>query len=155
MRTLFALLALAPGLQAQSDSLPRRGPANPAEIEAFVDGMMLVQRRTGHAAGATVAVVRDGKLLFEKGYGYADVVKRTPVNPEQTLFRVGSVSKVFTWTAVMQLWEEGKLDLDKDVNEYIDFKIPATYPQPVTLRHILVHSAGFEEDPSDLFTEDT
>ena len=155
MRTLFALLALAPGLQAQSDSLPRRGPANPAEIEAFVDGMMLVQLRTGHAAGATVAVVRDGKLLFEKGYGYADVVKRTPVDPEQTLFRVGSVSKVFTWTAVMQLWEEGKLDLDKDVNEYIDFKIPATYPQPVTLRHILVHSAGFEEDPSDLFTEDT
>ncbi|HKP29002.1 MAG TPA: serine hydrolase domain-containing protein [Gemmatimonadales bacterium] len=149
------LLTIATPLLAQSDSTARRGPSNPAEIEAFVDGMMLVQLRTGHAAGATVAVVRDGKLLFEKGYGYADLVQRTPVDAEQTLFRVGSVSKVFTWTAVMQLWEEGKLDLDKDVNEYLDFKIPATYPEPVTLRQILVHSAGFEEDPTDLFTEDT
>src|SRR5262245_13804473 len=113
-RTLIALLSLASPLYSQTDSLPRRGPLDRAEIEAFVDGMMLIQLRSGHAAGATVAVVRDGAVLFAKGYGYADVVKRTPVDPDLTLFRVGSVSKLFTWTAVMQLWEEGKLDLDKD-----------------------------------------
>jgi CubicO group peptidase (beta-lactamase class C family) len=133
----------------------RRGPTDPAEIEAFVDGMILIQLRSGHAAGATVAVVRDGALLFAKGYGYADVAKRIPVDPAMTLFRIGSISKPFTWTAVMQLWEEGKLDLDKDVNEYLDFKIPATFPEPITLRTILSHSAGVEEDPTDLFTEDT
>jgi CubicO group peptidase (beta-lactamase class C family) len=149
------LLTIAAPLAAQSDSVIRRGPVNPAEVEAFIDGIMLIQLRSGHAAGATVAVVRDGALLFSKGYGYANVAQRIPVDPAQTLFRNGSVSKVFTWTAVMQLWEEGKLDLDKDVNEYLDFKIPATYPEPVTLRTILTHSAGFEEDPSDLFTEDT
>ena len=152
---LVAALALTASLQTQSDSVARRGPTNPAEVEAFIDGMMLIQLRSGHAAGATVAVVRDGALLFSKGYGYANVAKRVPVDPDQTLFRVGSVSKVFTWTAVMQLWEAGKLDLDKDVNEYLDFRIPATYPEPVTLRTIFTHSAGFEEDPSDLFTEDT
>ena len=156
IKTLSALLLLlAPGLPAQTDSTVRRGPTNPSEIEAFFDGMMLIQLRSGHAAGATVAVVRDGAVLFAKGYGYANVAQRIPVDPAQTLFRNGSISKTITWTAVMQLWEEGRLDLDKDVNEYLDFKIPATYPEPVTLRTILTHSAGFEEDPSDLFTEDT
>ena len=153
--SLIALLAFVAPLHAQSDSTSRRGPTDRAEIEAFVDGMMLIQLRSGPAAGATVAVVRDGALLFSKGYGYANLASRTPVDPDLTLFRVGSVSKVFTWTAVMQLWEQGKLDLDKDVNEYLDFQIPATYPEPVTLRTILTHSAGFEEDPTDLFTEDT
>jgi CubicO group peptidase (beta-lactamase class C family) len=152
---LFVALSAVPVLQAQSDSPVRRGPTNPAEIEAFIDGMMLIQLRSGHAAGATVSVVRDGALLFAKGYGYANVAQRIPVDPAQTLFRNGSISKTITWTAVMQLWEQGKLDLDKDVNEYLDFTIPATYPAPVTLRTILTHSAGFEEDPSDLFTEDT
>jgi len=115
----LVLLSTAGPLQAQVDTAKRRGPVDPAEIEAFVDGMMLVQMRSGHVAGTTVSVVRDGKLLFEKGYGYADLVKRTPVDPEQTLFRVGSVSKVFTWTAVMQLWQEGKLD-PKATEELLD-----------------------------------
>ena len=69
-------------------------------------------------------MVKDGQVLLQKGYGYADVEKKMPVDPEQTLFRPGSVSKLFTWTAVMQLVERGKLDLDADVNQYLDFKIP-------------------------------
>jgi hypothetical protein len=77
------------------------------------------------------------------------------VNPERTLFRIGSTSKLFTWTAVMQLVEQGKLNLDADVNQYLDFKIPTTYPQPITMRHIMAHTAGFEEDGRDLITDDS
>ena len=132
-----------------------RGPRDAAEVEAFIDGLLTVWMREKHIAGVTVSVVRDGKILFAKGYGYADVAKRTPVDPERTLFRIGSVSKLFTWTGVMQLHEQGKLDLKKDVNAYIDFKIPATYSQPITLTDILTHTPGLEEDPRDLFTEDS
>ncbi|MGH9792142.1 MAG: serine hydrolase domain-containing protein, partial [Candidatus Acidiferrales bacterium] len=95
---------------------------------------------------AVVAVVKDGKLFFSKGYGYADREQRTSVDPERTLFRPGSVSKLFTWTAVMQLHERGQLDLDADINTYLkDFQIPATYPEPITMKHLLTHTPGFED----------
>src|SRR3546814_1498657 len=76
----------------------------------------------GDIAGAVVVVVKDGQALLQKGYGYADLEKHTPVDPADTLFRPGSISKLFTWTAVMQLVEQGKLDLDADVNQYLDFE---------------------------------
>lgn len=101
-------------------------------------------------AGAVVVVVKDGKVLVSKGYGYADVKKRTPVSPEATLFRPGSISKTFTWTAVMQLVEHGKLDLDRDINNYLDFQVPHTFGRPVTLRNLMTHTAGFEEVIKDL-----
>jgi CubicO group peptidase (beta-lactamase class C family) len=63
--------------------------------------------RSYHIAAATVSVVKDGELFFAKGYGYADREARRPVDPERTLFRPGSISKLFTWTAVMQLIEQG------------------------------------------------
>jgi hypothetical protein len=96
-------------------------------------------------AGAAVSVVKDGQLFFAKGYGYADIENGIPVDPEQTIFRIGSVGKLFTWTAVMQLVEQGKLDLDADINTYLDFRIPDTYPQPITLKHLLTHTPGFED----------
>jgi CubicO group peptidase (beta-lactamase class C family) len=130
----------------------RRGPTDARELEAFLDGLMLAHLEDHHIAGATVSVVRNGELLLAKGYGFSDNDKRTPVDPARTLFRVGSVSKLFTWTAVMQLVEQGKLDLDTDVNRYIDFTIPATYPQPITLRHLLTHTPGFEERGIGLFS---
>jgi len=132
-----------------------RGVRDRAELEAFVDGIMVANLRDKHVAGATVAVVKDGALLFAKGYGYADVAKRRPIDAERSLFRIGSTSKLFTWTAVMQLVEQGKLDLDADVNRYLDFKIPATFPQPITLRHIMTHTPGFEEDGRDLISDDS
>jgi CubicO group peptidase (beta-lactamase class C family) len=134
---------------------PERGVHDSAELEAFIDGVMAGQLRRQHVAGATVSVVKDGKLLFAKGYGYSDVEKRKPVDPATTLFRVGSVSKLFTWTAVMQLVEEGKLDLDTDINKYLDFKIPDTYEQPITLRHLMTHTPGFEEDSRGLISDDS
>ncbi|MCI0350285.1 MAG: beta-lactamase family protein [Acidobacteriales bacterium] len=124
------------------------------DVEAFLGGLIPAEIARNDIAGATVAIVKDGKLLFAKGYGYADLEKRVPVSAEGTLFRPGSVSKLFTWTAVMQLVEQGKLDLDRDVNEYLDFKIPATYSQPITLRHIMTHTPGFEEVVKDLFVRD-
>jgi CubicO group peptidase (beta-lactamase class C family) len=144
---------LAPtGLHAQE---PGRGLRGSAELEAFLDGVMTVDLRDKHIAGAMVAVVKDGALVLAKGYGYADLARRIPVDPERTLFRPGSVSKLFTWTAVMQLVEQGKLDLGTDVNQYLDFKLPATYPEPITLKDLMTHSAGFEEDPRGLISEDS
>jgi CubicO group peptidase (beta-lactamase class C family) len=134
---------------------PERGVRDSAELEAFIDGVMAGQLRRQHVAGATVSVVKDGKLLFAKGYGYSDVEQRKPVDPATTLFRVGSVSKLFTWTAVMQLVEQGKLDLDTDINKYLDFQIPATYEKPITLRNLMTHTPGFEEDSRGLISDDS
>ena len=132
-----------------------RGLRDRAELEAFMDGIMTAQLRDHHVAGATVSVVKDGALFFAKGYGSADVRQQRPVVADSTMFRVGSISKLFTWTAVMQLVEQGKLDLNTDINKYLDFKIPATFPQPITLTHVMTHTPGFEEEPRDLFTEDS
>jgi CubicO group peptidase (beta-lactamase class C family) len=124
------------------------------DLTAFLDGMMPSQLNREDIAGAVIAVVKDGKVIFAKGYGFSDVEKRTPVTPDATLFRPGSISKLFTWTSVMQLVEQGKLDLDKDVNEYIDFKIPPAYGKPITLKDVMTHTAGFEETARDLFVAD-
>jgi len=126
-----------------------------AELEAFIDGVMAAQLREHHIAGATVSVVRDGALFFAKGYGAADVRQQRSVSADSTMFRIGSISKLFTWTAVMQLVEQGKLDLNTDVNKYLDFKIPATFKEPITLTHVMTHTPGLEDDPRDLFTEDS
>jgi CubicO group peptidase (beta-lactamase class C family) len=123
-----------------------------SDVEAFLDGLVPLQLKLADIAGATISVVKDGKLLLAKGYGYADVQKKQPVSPQDTLFRPGSISKLFTWTAVMQLFEQGKLDLDRDVNEYLDFKIPDAFGKPITLKNILTHTPGFEEQIKDLFT---
>jgi CubicO group peptidase (beta-lactamase class C family) len=122
------------------------GPTDPAELESFIDGMMAAHMPSRKISAATIAVVRDGELLFAKGYGYADREKKAPVVADETLFRPGSISKLFTWTAVMQLVERGQLDLDADVNTYLEsFQIPATYPEPITMRHLLTHTPGFED----------
>ncbi len=125
---------------------------NPADLAAFFDGFINAQLASYRIPGAQVAVVRGDQVLFLKGYGFADLEQRTPVDAERTLFRPGSVSKLFTWTAVMQLVEQGKLDLDADINTYLtDFKIPATFPQPITLRHLMTHTPGFEDKGIGIF----
>ena len=123
-----------------------------ADAEAWLDGFMSYALPRGDIAGAVVAIVKDGQVLLKKGYGYADVAAHKPVDPDLTLFRPGSVSKLFTWTAVMQLVEQGKLDLDADVNKYIDFKIPDRDGKPVTLRNIMTHTAGFEEQAKGIMS---
>jgi CubicO group peptidase (beta-lactamase class C family) len=142
---VFLLICCPIFLLAQEKS-GSHGPTDPAELEAFLDGIMATQLEANHVAGATIAVVKDGKLFFAKGYGYADAKNKKPVLADRTMFRPGSVSKLFTWTAVMQLYEQGKIDLDADVNTYLkDFKIPATYPQPITMKNLMSHTPGFED----------
>jgi CubicO group peptidase (beta-lactamase class C family) len=145
----------------QAASQPKTAAPNPGRQEltavdlgAFLDGLIPMQLQREDIAGAVIAVVKDGQLLFAKGYGYSDAAKKTPVTPESTLFRPGSISKLFTWTAVMQQVERGKLELDRDVNSYLDFKIPATYPQAITLRHLMTHTPGFEETQKNLIQQD-
>jgi CubicO group peptidase (beta-lactamase class C family) len=125
---------------------PAPGIKDKADLEAFFDGLMAAHLKYKPLAGATVSVVKDGQVLLVKGYGYADLEKQVPVDGEQTLFRPGSTSKLFTWTAVMQLVEQGKLDLDADVNQYIpDFKLPEAFGKPITLRNLMTHTAGLED----------
>ncbi|WP_064749163.1 serine hydrolase domain-containing protein [Lysobacter antibioticus] len=125
-----------------------------ADLEAYVDGLVPSALARGGLAGAVVVVVRDGRTLLSKGYGYADLARRRPMDPARTLVRPGSVSKLFVWTAVMQLVEQGRLDLDADVNRYLDFRIRDYAGQPATLRQLMTHSAGFEESTKHLFARD-
>jgi CubicO group peptidase (beta-lactamase class C family) len=155
---LFFCLALSPAgasRRAGERHSANHGPApsrpvstlkDRAQLEAFFDGLVAGQLEAYHIAGAAVAVVQDGRVLLAKGYGLADARQRTPVSAEATLFRMASISKLFTWTAVMQLVEQGRLDLKRDVNSYLDtFRIPGTFAQPITLEHLMTHTAGFED----------
>ena len=125
---------------------------DPDQVEAFFDGLIRAQLRERRVAGAVVAVVHEDEVVHLRGYGYADVERRRPVDPERSLFRIGSVTKLFTYLALMQLEEEGLLDLGTSVNTYLDFQIPDTYPEPITPFHLMTHTAGFEEDLRNLFT---
>lgn len=138
----LAALALSTGVGAQAPDVE-----NPAVVEAFVDGVVKPLMKANHSPSGVVAVMKNGEMIFSKGYGYIDVEKRIPVDPETSLFRPGSISKLFTWISVMQLVEKGQLDLDADVNQYLKtFQIKDTWPgQPVTLRHIMTHTPGFED----------
>jgi CubicO group peptidase (beta-lactamase class C family) len=135
----------APGMSATASPSQAPGPSDPAELEVFLDELIGKQMAENHVAGAAISVVKDSQLLFAKGYGYADIEKGIPVDPDQTIFSIGSIGKVFTWTAVMQLVEQGKLDLEADINTYLDFRISDTFPQPVTLKHLMTHTSGFED----------
>ncbi len=125
-----------------------------ADVEEFFDLLIKDQLAREDIAGATIGIVKDGQILFTKGYGYADVEKGIPVTADASLFRIGSISKLITWTAAMQLVEQKKLSLDEDVNAYLDFKIPPAFGKPITLRHLMTHSAGFEDTWHDLGVAD-
>ena len=139
---LVALLSTtvltAPAVRAE---LP---PGN--ELENFIDPLVDEQMDEYSIPGVAVVVVQGGEILFSKGYGVTEVDTDDPVDPEQTIFDVGSVAKLFTATAVMQLVEQGLVDLDTDVREYINgVEIPDNYEEPITLRHLMTHTPGFDE----------
>src|SRR5262249_14602977 len=120
-----------------------------------MDGFVTSQLAVHHIAGATVAVVKDGKVVLVKGYGYADYATLKPVDGHKTLFRPGSISKLFVWTAVMQLVEQGKIDLNADVNTYLKtFKIRDAFGKPITMINLMTHTPGFEDQVRGLFVDD-
>lgn len=158
----FMLSVLAPGhtlAQESEDPVATTEDAGsvlpPTELEAFVDGYMASYLEQANIAGATVSFIEGEKIVFAKGYGWADVEARAPVDPNQTLFRIGSVSKLFVWTSVMQLVEQRKLHLLTDVNEYLnDLEVPDAYGTPVNMAQLMTHTAGFDERVMGLFAAD-
>jgi CubicO group peptidase (beta-lactamase class C family) len=143
----LAVCAAALVLQAATASA---ATLDRTDLETWLDGMVPYALKAGDMAGAVVVVVKDGTVLLEKGFGFADVSKKLRMDPEQTMVRIGSTSKLFTWTAVMQLVEQGKLDLDRNINDYLDFTIPNDFGKPVTLRDLMNHRGGFEEGLKDI-----
>jgi CubicO group peptidase (beta-lactamase class C family) len=133
---------------------PAAAALTASDVNAWLDGYLPYALKTGDIAGAVVVIVKDGDILSERGYGYADVAERKPVDPKLTLFRPGSVSKLFTWTAVMQLVEQGKINLDGDINQYLDFKVVGLDGKPITMRNLMQHTAGFEEQAKGIISED-
>lgn len=158
-----AMLAMSPlsrAAPAVGPDVPVEAPAqggrilDAADLEAWLDGFVPYALKSGDIAGAVVIVVKDGRVLLQKGFGFADVSRKVRMDPARTLVRIGSTSKLFTWTAVMQLVERGKLDLDRNVNDYLDFKIPEAFGKQVTLRDLMNHRAGFEEGLKDILRID-
>jgi CubicO group peptidase (beta-lactamase class C family) len=146
----------APVAEKSSEAIPPSSPhvLEKADLEAFFDGIVPLQLERSDVAGATVLVMKDGKELLKKGYGFVDVAKKKPVDPETSIFRLASISKLFTWISAMQLVEQGKLDLDTDVNKYLDFQIVPVFGKPITLRNLMTHTGGFEEEIRDVLITD-
>ncbi|WP_449064452.1 serine hydrolase domain-containing protein [Planomonospora algeriensis] len=117
-----------------------------AALADFFDRAVPDRLTRDRVPGAVVSVVAGDRTVFTGGYGLADMRRGVAFDPARSLVRIGSITKLFTWTAVMQQVEAGRLDLDADVNRYLKaFKVPSTYPEPVTLRTLMDHTAGFEE----------
>jgi len=144
----------AQALAAPTPGVSTGHPLDASDLHAWLDGLLPYAMKSGDIAGAVIAVVKDGKVLFREGYGYSDMEKRTPMDPERTLIRAGSTSKLFTWTAVMQLVEQGKIDLDRNVDDYLDFKVSPATGKPITLRDLMNHRGGFEEGLKDILAKD-
>jgi CubicO group peptidase (beta-lactamase class C family) len=125
-----------------------------ADLGAFFDGILPLQLERSDIAGASVLVMKDNEILLKKGYGYADVKTKRAVDPDNTIFRLASISKLFTWISIMQLEEQGKLNLDADVNQYLDFQIRPAFNKPVTLRNLMTHTGGFEESTLNILLLD-
>ena len=154
---LLASLSLltACGSTSSSASLPPREPPSgehqltAEDVNAWLDGKLPDALKNGDIPGAVVSVVKDGQVVTTRGYGWADTGasggQPVAVDPQTSLFRVASVSKIPTSIAAMQLVEQGKVDLDADISAYLDFEIERRFDEPLTLRNLLTHSAGFEE----------
>ena len=151
---LVMIFVLHPSLGAAAVELES------TDVEQFLDTLIREKLDEFQIPNLTVSVVSGGEVIFARGYGHADIETKKPVDPEKTLFRIGSTSKLFTWTSVMQLVEQGKIDLDADINEYLDFEIPQTLEYkrgnnttgPITMRHLMSHTPGFEDYMSDVFS---
>jgi CubicO group peptidase (beta-lactamase class C family) len=145
---------VTPSEAHESSSPSSSHPLDRHDLEAWLDGLLPYAFKSGDIAGGVVAVVKDGSILLLKGFGYADVGRQIPMDPERTMIRAGSTSKLFAWTAVMQLVEQGKLDLNRNVDEYLDFKVSPATGKSITLLDLMNHRAGFEEGLKDILATD-
>ncbi len=136
------MVALSCSLMIQ----PADEPVAPGDLEPFLDEFFGEQLEALDVPGAVVAVVQDDQVVLQKGFGIADLQRGQPMDPQRTVFRVGSLTKLFTASAVMQLEEAGFVDLDRDINDYTgDVQLAETFAGPVTLAHLLTHTAGLDQ----------
>jgi CubicO group peptidase (beta-lactamase class C family) len=142
----WAQLIGAPMVVAQTPAaVPLKG-IDTDDLGAFVDGFVQGRMKAQNVVGVTVSVVHDGRMIFARGYGHDDLEAGRRVDADRTLFRPGSISKTFTWTAVMQLYEQGKLDLDADIRTYLsNLEIADTFAEPITMKHLMAHTPGYED----------
>jgi len=125
---------------------PLRGAIDSLGLASFVDTLISAQMAKENIPGAVFLLVQNGRVVYQRGYGFANVARSQRVDPEKTIWRIGSISKVFTATALVQLADRGRIRLSDDVNQYLTrFKVPATFPEPVTFQHLMTHTAGFDE----------
>jgi CubicO group peptidase (beta-lactamase class C family) len=146
MRSRISLLMALACSAANAESLP--------SLEPFVDGVVSSYMSQEQIAGVQVSVVRDGEVLLVKGYGIDSVAPRRAVDPQQSLFRLGSISKTFTWLAIMQLVERGRLKLDDPVNKHLPDALDVPdggFEQPIRIVDLMNHTAGFEDIVQGLF----
>jgi CubicO group peptidase (beta-lactamase class C family) len=150
-RLVLAGVCMAALWQEAGIGQSRLSPAEaipPVELEAFVDGVVQQVMAQEHIAGVAVSIVQDGALVLKKGYGFADVASGRRVDPDRTLFRIGSITKTFTWLAVREAVEAKQLDLEGVVNQFLppELQLPVeSFTEPIRLRHLMTHSAGFED----------
>ncbi|MCM2677917.1 serine hydrolase domain-containing protein [Alkalicoccobacillus plakortidis] len=154
--TLLVWMILAmhsPNGYAEGTTTPSGIPIS--DMEETVDHIM--NTHIGEEVpGASVSIVQNGEIVLQKGYGSANLEEGVPVDSETTYMEAGSVSKLFTWTAIMQLVEEGQITLDTDIREYLgEGKLNLTYDEPITFNHLMTHTAGFEERVENLTVYDT
>ena len=148
--TVAGALTMAAGV-APANAGARLAPGQalpPAELETFVDGVVKDAMAREHIAGVTVSVVQNGQVLLKKGYGFASLNPRRAVDPDRSLFRVGSISKTFTWIAVMKEVEAGRIRLNQPINLYLPEKVQVRdqgFDRPVRVANLLDHSPGFED----------
>jgi CubicO group peptidase (beta-lactamase class C family) len=149
---LFAAAAVATAQAPPSPAphavtkAPTRGVIDSAELASFVDTLIAAQMAKENIPGAVFLLVQNGRVIYKRGYGFANIALRQPVDPDRTIWRIGSISKVFTATALVQLADRGRFRLSDDVNRYLtSFRVPATFPEPVTFEHLMTHTAGFDE----------
>ncbi|MDZ7694948.1 MAG: serine hydrolase domain-containing protein [Balneolaceae bacterium] len=155
MKKVFVLVFLFAGL-ISTCGLAQPALTDSTELISFLDGTIEAYMDEYDQAGATVVITQNGEPIALRGYGYADIENLRTVDPRQSLFRIGSISKLFVWIAIMQQVEAGNLDLNTDINQYLDeITIPETYPEPITLKHLMTHTAGFEEYVTGLFARDS
>lgn len=149
LQTVFALmLILLPSCQPAQTTQTGLVTIDPVELQDFADKFFAKQMDKLDIPGVEFIFVQGDEVIYAKGYGYANLEQKTPMDAANTVVRIGSISKSFVATAVMQLVEQGKLDLHADVNQYLTaFQLEDTYPEPVTLAHLLTHTAGFEDPP--------
>jgi CubicO group peptidase (beta-lactamase class C family) len=143
---ILAASVVLSACERRESAPPPAASVNPTELIAFADSFMTARMNADRIPGAGFIFVQNGRVVHSRGYGLANVATKRLVSPDSTIWRVGSISKVFTATAVMQLVDRGKVDLDAPVEQYVHrVTIPHTYADPVTVRQLLDHTGGFDE----------